>query len=105
VSRCPSCNADQAYVGILNVECVNVKCVHYSQKQKEEVAAEKAKKELKAKTSSGASAQSAPKITYQYYDDHDSCDTSCLDTSNLKDSDSFDPYGWIDEHYNRDSSD
>lgn len=99
MSRCPSCNADEAYVSILSVECVNVKCAHYSQKQKEQIAELKAKEKADNKNITGSS---PPKIIYRYYDDYDSIDGSNVDVKLIKD---FDPYDWIDEHYNREPSD
>lgn len=31
--KCPSCGSDGAYIGFSTTECVNMNCVHYSEKQ------------------------------------------------------------------------
>lgn len=35
-SRCETCKSEGAYIGSLFVECPNEKCIHFSQRQKDE---------------------------------------------------------------------
>lgn len=96
MSRCPSCNTDEAYIGIISVECVNVKCAHYSQKQKDEIAAQKAALEAHTKP---------PIISYRTYSEYDYHETNSLDSRVAKDPDRYDPYDWVYDEYNKDASD